>query len=185
MWKLFSMAIAAGMISLTWSADEAEAASGCYSSDAQKAQACYITDSCEKEQAACGAIAYANAGGYVVNPIEIHERDNQPNNKADISKLCSGINFKHKKDVQVGKYILFIVPGECAYKLKIQIALGKSKDRDLFLVPGCAIEAKTDGTTLSNEWHVNASWTDAAKQAGQSGTVQDSEGNRCGNEGKM
>jgi hypothetical protein len=186
MWKLFGAAVIASICVLAGPNDEAAAGDACIeTSEGREAQACYSTTSCETNQAACGAVVYANAGGYVVNPVEIYERDNQPSDKATISSLCNGIKFNHKKDVQIGRYIMFVVPGECAYKLKIQIALGKSKDRDLFLTPGCAIEAKTDGTTLNNEWHVKASWTDAAKQKGASGTVQDADGNKCGNEGKM
>jgi hypothetical protein len=184
MWKLFSASITVAMLAFAWPAEEAKAdAYGCEDS----AKYCFVAEYCKDDtnRKTCGSIAYINKGGYAVNPVILETLSSQPSDKATISPACKNIDMKSTADVDLGQYLQFIVPGECALKLKIKILAGTNKDRNLFLTPGCVIEAKTDGTTLQNEWHISTSWAPSAKNAGYSGTVQDGQGNKCGNLNKM
>lgn len=125
----------------------------------------------------CGAIVYANKGGYVVKSVHLTSRSTQP----DTGASCSGIDVKIGQDLIFGEYHQYVVPASCAYKLKINIAAGPKKDRNLFLTPACVIEAKTDGTTSSNEWHVSYSWIKGKKPDGAPSKPIDAHGHKCGN----
>jgi hypothetical protein len=173
MWKVLRFSFALGMLAIALPAN-ANAASCPESS-----KGCYISSYCNQANALCGAIAYINKGGYVVNPTRLEAVSSQPN--APINPKCSGVKFKEDNDMALGQYVTFIVPANCGLRLRIDIVAGKNKDRKLFLTPGCVIKASTAGTTLSNSWSIDVSWSDQAKQAGKSGTVQDQAGNKCGN----
>ncbi len=150
--------------------------------------ACEVTDA--NPQPACGAIVYANKGAYVVTPVELSAKGTQPSG-VPINPACAGIDKKFTRDVDVGQYETFVVPADCAYHLKINIEDGPKKDQNYFLVPGCQLIASTDGTTMSNQWHINTSWTDKAKkQAKENGVTlpeppQDQQGYKCGKLGKI
>ena len=182
--------------------DSARADSRCSS----KVKGCIVMSGCETSKASsnyCGAIVYVNKGGYVVNPTKVQSRSSQPisqpvlmnaaeiqaaSDPASVTKIysdCSDISNKFDNDLALGQAVQFIAPGECAYKIDINIKAGNSKDRHLFLVPGCVIELSTDGTTTSNDWKQSAYWSDAAKKAGASGNVEDPLGNNCGRQNKM
>ncbi len=185
MWKLISSVAGLGaLIAVAWPAPHAAAgAYGCLNG----AKYCIVADYCKTKDAYCGGIVYLNKGGYVANPVQVDALSSQPSG-ATINPACSSIGgtaFKITADTDLGQYEQFVLPADCAYKLKINIKAGNKKDRDLFLTPGCGIEAKTDGTTLSNQWHVSVQWSDAAKKKGASGPVVDGAGNKCGNLSKM
>ena len=144
----------------------------------------YTHDACSGSNAVCGVIVYGNAGGYVVDNVHMQAKGSQPSG-VQTHPACSGVDTAFKDSLNLGQYDTFVLPANCAYKLKINIAAGNKKDHDLFLTPGCQIETKTDGTTLSNKWHMSVKWTDKAKQAGASGTVQDKDGHKCGKLGKI
>lgn len=171
-----------------------------------KVKSCVVMSGCEKSKSSsnyCGAIVYINKGGYVTRPVKLQSRSSQPIKQpvlmnaaqiqaaADATKVpkvysdCRDISEKIDTDVSLGKAVQFIAPGECAYKLDINIKAGNKKDRNLFLVPGCVIEMSTDGTTNSNDWSQKVYWSSQAKKAGASGKVQDPLGNKCGRQSKM
>jgi hypothetical protein len=181
MWKLLGFSFALAMLAVAWPTSDAKAAAyGCKND----AKACYVSDYCTTSDAICGGIGYINEGGYVVSPVKLWAKDSQPSG-ATINPKCAGVNFVFNADVDLGQGLQFIVPTNCALKLKINIKAGRTKSRDLFLTPGCAIKLSTDGTTLQNDWHMKVSWSDQAKKQGKSGTVQDPEGNKCGRLSKM
>ncbi len=138
----------------------------------------YTDSYCKQTGALCGAIAYANGGGYVVSWVEVKAKSTQPSSKP-VNGVCPGLSKKFDSNVQLNEYDTFIVPANCLYKLKINIASGPKKDRDIFLTPGCVAQTWTKGTTGSNSWHHDISWSDQAKQNGASGDPQDSFGNKC------
>ena len=171
-----------------------------------KVKGCIVMPGCETSKSSsgyCGAIVYINKGGYVVKSTLLHSRSSQPigqpvlmnaaeiqaaSDPSSVKKVysdCSDISEKFGSDVALGQAVQFIAPGECAYDLEIKIQSGDNKSRNLFLVPGCVIEASTDGTTTSNEWHQKEYWSSQAKKAGASGSVQDPLGNKCGRQSKM
>ncbi len=150
--------------------------------------ACKVTDS--NPNPACGAIVYANKGAYVVNPVKLKSKTTQPFGPI-ISPDCGAIDYVVSKNVAVTEYVTFVVPADCAFNLKINIAAGPKKDRDLFLTPGCQLIASTDGTIVSSSWHIKTSWTDKAKKQAQENGVtlpeppQDNQGYKCGKLGKI
>lgn len=150
--------------------------------------ACKVTDS--NPNPACGAIVYANKGAYVVNPVKLKSKTTQPSGPI-INSACGAIDYVVSKNIAVTEYVTFVVPADCAFNLKINIAAGPKKDRNLFLIPGCQIIASTDGTIASSQWHISKSWTDKAKkQAKENGVTlpeppQDNQGYKCGKLGKI
>ena len=138
----------------------------------------YTHDYCKTEGAYCGTIAYANGGGYVVKSVDLHAQSSQPG-KVQINPYCASVEKKFSSDLALNQYDVFVVPANCLYTLKINIQSGPKKNRDIMLTPGCVAQTWTDGTIASNEWHKDISWSDQAKQAGASGTVQDPAGNKC------
>ncbi|MBI1181603.1 MAG: hypothetical protein GC201_13710 [Alphaproteobacteria bacterium] len=150
----------------------------------------------------CGAIVYANKGGYYVKPVAVEARgsNNQETKDPTYNKACADYKRSFRNEptgLQAGEYVTFIVPASCAYKLSIDIVAGRSKDRDLWLTPGCVIETSTDGTTTSNEWHMKTYYSDKAKAQtadlnklmGTDTTLPkdpvDADGHACGRQGKM
>lgn len=138
----------------------------------------YTDNYCKQSGALCGAIAYANGGGYVVSWVEVKAKSTQPSGKP-VNGACPGVSKKFDSNVELNEYDTFIVPANCLYKLKINIASGPKKDRDIFLTPGCVAQTWTKGTTGSNSWHYDVNWSDQAKQNGASGDPRDSLGNEC------
>jgi len=138
----------------------------------------YTDSYCKNAGALCGAIAYANGGGYVVSWVQVKAKSTQPGNKS-INSACASVSKKFDSNVELNEYDTFIVPANCLYKLKINIASGPKKDRDIFLTPGCVAQTWTKGTTGSNSWHYSVNWSDQAKQNGASGDPKDSQGNPC------
>jgi hypothetical protein len=113
---------------------------------------------CDSESGPCGVIVYVNEGGYVVNPTHLYALSSQPATPF-LSKNCkTTLDYSFNMDVDVGQYITYILPADCKYELKINIVAGSNKSRTWLLTPGCQITAKTDGTTLSNKWHVSEKW---------------------------
>lgn len=127
----------------------------------------------------CGAIVYGNAGGYVVKNEAIEAESKQPSG-VTLHPKCSGTKVRFAFDTSLGQYNTAVLPANCAYKLKINIAGGRKKTRDLYLTPGCLIEMKTDGTTLQNEWHMKVMWIKGKKPANGPKTPMDGQGNKCG-----
>jgi hypothetical protein len=131
----------------------------------------HIYPMCVDSPEECGEIRYENKGAYAVTA-----------SLTTIGKQPS-INTLHEKCGDVDVYFLaafgsgiktkFVVPASCAYKLKIEISAGRTKDRNLFPTPGCLIKLSTDGTTLSNKW----------SKVRSSGTETDAGGYECGSLG--
>ena len=151
--------------------------------------ACVVSDS--NPNPACGAIVYANGGAYIVNPVRIKAKTDQPSGPT-INGACLGVDYKYTKDILVGQYVTFVVPADCAFRLAIVIVAGTKKDKNLFLVPGCQIVAETVGTTLNNKWkNLQVDWTKKAKEnAKEKGVTlpeppQDNAGYKCGSLGKI
>lgn len=154
----------------------------------------YVHPACDKSKVAdpvCGGIGYGNAGAYIVNKVEILVKDTQPSGVPLHPECTTAIDVKYTNHLTVGQCDKFSLPANCTYKLKINIEDGTSKDRSLFLTPGCVIATKTDGTTTSNKWHVSESWaSDDAKKAvypdgGAPSHPDDGHGHKCGEEGDM
>jgi hypothetical protein len=154
--------------------------------EAANSRGTWTADYCDTPKALCGGIVYGNSGAYVVESVELSAKGSQPDISSVINPKCKDYaGEKVKKNLALGDYVVFVVPADCAYRIQIKIQLGKSKDENVFLVPGCQLVTKTDGTTQSNEWHVNAEWADAAKKAGKSGDVVDMNGYKCGRLNKI
>jgi hypothetical protein len=176
---LIAPAVTLALLAIAWPGAEASAGQyGCKSA----AKYCFVSDACKQSNPACGSIVYANKGGYSVGTTRVEAQSGQPTDKAQIHPDCSGTSWVSNADLAIGQYDQFIVPADCAYKLKINIVAGRTKHRDLFLTPGCVIETSTDGTTMQNEWHMKVYW---APKLNKSGTPTDAAGNKCGKEGKM
>lgn len=146
----------------------------------------YTHPACEENKSQCGAIIYGVDGAYVVNPVKLEGLDSMPSGVSANPNCSADWEVTFSNGLDIGQYDTFVVPGPCEYHLKIQIQLGNKKDRKLYLVPGCQIEEKTDGTTLSNDWHSKVVWSDEAKdEAAKEGKTlpdppQDAHGNKCG-----
>ena len=149
-----------------------------------EAKWCAVMEGCEDpDKRLCGVISYANKGGYVASPVKLEARGTQPD--APIHPDCEGASAKFSADVDLGQGIEFVAPADCAYKLTVKIKAGTTKDRNLFLTPGCVIKTSTDGTTLSNKWHMNVSWADGKQPDNAPDHPVDSAGNKCGKQGSM
>jgi hypothetical protein len=146
----------------------------------------YTHPACEDDHSQCGAIIYGVDGAYVVNPVKLTGLSSMPSGVSANPACSADWEATFSNGLDIGQYDTFVVPGPCEYHLKIQIQLGNKKDRKLYLIPGCEIQEKTDGTTLSNDWHSKVVWTDDAKKAadakGQTlpDPPQDAKGNKCG-----
>lgn len=146
----------------------------------------YTHPACEQNMSQCGAIIYGVDGAYVVNPVELTGLESMPSGVSANPNCSADWEVKFSNGLDVGQYDTFVVPAPCEYHLKIQIQLGNKKDRKLYLVPGCQIEEKTDGTTMSNDWHSKVVWSDQAKENAEDANTtlpdppQDAHGNKCG-----
>ncbi len=140
----------------------------------------YTHSSCEGTNIVCGVIVMGNAGGFTLDWVSLEARGSQPGGQAT-HPSCSEINKKISQDVPAGNYDTFIVPAACAYKLKIKILLGNSKDQNLYLTPGCQLIAKVKGTTTSNSWKSNSTKPlNDDVPTNDSGTPVDPFGHKCG-----
>lgn len=140
----------------------------------------YVHSSCEGADAVCGVIVYAVAGAYTAASVQLKARGDQPDSPV-IHSACSNINKKFTRDTPAGNYDTFIVPASCAYKLKISIKSGNSKDKNIYLTPGCQVIAKTDGTVTSNSWKtLEISTLSDAVPTNSSGKPIDPAGYKCG-----
>lgn len=146
----------------------------------------YTHPACKDDKSQCGAIIYGVDGAYVVNPVKLTGLSSMPSGVSANPNCSADWEATFSNGLDYGQYDTFVVPAPCEYHLKIQIQLGNKKDRKLYLVPGCQIEEKTDGTTLSNDWHSKVVWSDEAKdEAAKEGKTlpdppQDAHGNKCG-----
>lgn len=140
----------------------------------------YVHPSCEGTNAVCGVIIMGNAGSFSVDWVSVHARDPQPGGDATHPK-CSEVDKKLDSDVLQGKYDRFIVPASCAYKLKIKIHSGNSKDQNLYLTPGCSIVTSVKGSASSNSWKGNdvAALNDKVP-TNSDGVPIDQNGHKCG-----
>lgn len=152
---------------------------------ASQAKATIYHPACQGDNPICGAVAYVNEGGYVVNPTKVDAKDSQPSGVQELSASCAGADEKYDADIDLGQYVVFVMPADCAYELKINIEAGNNKSRNIFLTPGCEYIAKTDGTTMSNDWHISVKWIDGKQPAGAPDHPTDKEGNKCGELGDM
>ena len=139
----------------------------------------YTDPACKVENPICGAIVYANAGGYTVSSVSLNAKSAQPFGVPPIHESCADVDVKLKADVKLNTYDTFIVPADCLYKLEINIAGGPRKDRDVFLTPGCQAQTYTDGTTQQNSWSKKLKWISGAKPDGASNDPADPLGNKC------
>lgn len=146
----------------------------------------YTHPACEQDKSQCGAIIYGVDGAYVVNPVKLNGLSSMPSGVTANPNCSADWHTEFSNGLDVGQYDTFVVPAPCEYHLVIQIQLGNKKDRKLYLIPGCEIEEKTNGTTLSNDWHSKVVWSDEAKdKAADEGKTlpdppQDAHGNKCG-----
>jgi hypothetical protein len=128
----------------------------------------------------CGAVALVDAGVYTVTATHLHALSPQGSDYTAATG-CSGAGRDYSNDLPSGSWYTFIVPANCAYKAKMNIKDGPTKDKDLFLTPGCLIQMRVTGSLFSNDFKVEkVSWTDAAKTAGKSGPVVNAAGQKCG-----
>lgn len=146
----------------------------------------FTHSACEDpNQAVCGAIVYGNGGGYVVKKTRLQAKGSQPDG-APLHTNCSEVSKSISADVAIDQYVVFVVPASCAYRLKISISGGNTKDKNLYLTPGCQITATSDGTTLNNNWNkLSVNWIKGKKQEGYPDKPVDPLGNKCGSLGKM
>ncbi len=152
---------------------------------ASKEKARYTSDNCKSATARCGAIIYGNGGGYTVQPVKLNADSKQPSG-VTVNANCVGVDAELDYGVNLDQYVVFIVPANCAYRLKIKIVTGPSKDRHLFLTPGCQIRATTKGTTQQNKWkNIDVRWIKGKKPTDAPSNPQDADGHKCGSLGNM
>lgn len=170
--KTISTAIAGAAISAIMLPGTASAASS--------EQSRYTHSACESADAVCGVIIYAVAsGGYTVDWARVHARSDQPDS-TETHPSCAAVDKKISDDIPSGNYDTFVLPASCAYKLEIKILAGNSKDKNLFLTPGCQIIAKTDGTVTSNDWKTLEISTLSNQVPTSGGKPVDRSGHKCG-----
>ncbi|MFN3211634.1 MAG: hypothetical protein ACE37M_00890 [Henriciella sp.] len=140
----------------------------------------YVHSSCEGANAVCGVIIMGNAGSFSVDWVSVSARDSQPGGDATHPK-CSEVNKKLDSDLLQNKYDRFIVPAACAYKLKLKIHSGNSKDQNLYLTPGCSIVTVVKGTSSSNSWKGNeVAALNEKVSTNSDGVPIDKNGHKCG-----
>lgn len=145
---------------------------------ASSEEARYTASYCESSGATCGVIVMGNAGVYTLDWVSVDAHSSQP---ANAPSACSSINKKLTTDVPAANYDTFVVPASCSYKLKLKILGGNSKDKNLYLTPGCQIIAKVDGTVGSNDWKtLEISTLSSAVPTNSDGKPIDALGNKCG-----
>lgn len=143
--QLLKKIIAAGLGSVAITAAGISGAAHAASSE----EARYTHSSCEGADAVCGVIVVASAGSFTLDWTAVNAHTAQPDNA---HASCAGLDKKLTKNVPAGNYDTYVVPASCSYKLKLKILSGNSKDKNLFLTPGCQIIAKVSGTVGSNSW---------------------------------
>ena len=146
---------------------------------ASSEQSRYTHSSCQGSNAVCGVIVMGNAGVYTLDWVSVNAKSTQADEGTHPS--CPGIDKKIKDNVSAGNYDTFVVPAGCAYKLKLKILSGNSKDKNLYLTPGCQIIAKVDGTVGSNDWKtLEISKLNDAVPTNSDGKPIDAYGHKCG-----
>lgn len=139
----------------------------------------YTHSACEGADAVCGVIVMGNAGVYTLDWVSLSAKSSQADQGTHPS--CSKVDKKLKANVPAGNYDTFVVPAGCAYKLKLKILSGNSKDKNLYLTPGCQIIAKVDGTVSSNDWKtLEISTLSKAVPTNSDGKPVDAYGHKCG-----
>lgn len=117
-------------------------------------QSRWTHSSCEGSNAVCGVLVIANGGVFTLDWTSVTARSDQPGGAAT-HPSCPGLDKKIKDDVPGGNYNTFVIPASCAYKIKIKILSGNSKDQNLYLTPGCQLIATVKGDLNSNSWKSN------------------------------
>jgi len=145
---------------------------------ASSKEAEYTRSTCEGADAVCGVIVMGNAGSYTLSSVQLKAHTAQYDNA---HPSCASINKKLTRDVPAGNYDVFTVPASCSYKLKVSIKSGNSKDKNIYLTPGCKIIAKVDGTVTSNSWKtLEISALADQVPTNSDGKPIDSNGYKCG-----
>ncbi len=132
----------------------------------------------------CAGLGYGNAAGYTVTSVRVKESSTKPRG-VTMNPLCKGFEKKYKSNITLNQYVVFILPANCAYHMDIKVSLGKDKNKNFLLTPGCSLTATTDGTTQNSDWSISASYSKAAKQQGYSGTPMDADGYKCNSLGSI
>jgi hypothetical protein len=172
--RMLSKSISAGLSGALFAALGLSGAAHAASSEESR----YTHSSCEGQNAVCGVIVMGNAGAYTLDWVELKAHTAQPDNAhAD----CSGLNKILTRNVPAGNYDTFVVPASCSYKLKLKILSGNSKDKNLFLTPGCQIIAKVAGSVGSNSWKtLEISTLSSTVPTNSDGKPMDGLGQKCG-----
>ncbi len=143
-------------------------------------EARYTHPDCTGSDAVCGVIVMGNAGVYTLDWVSVNARSAQ-SDAAVTHPSCAGFDEKLTRNVPAGNYDTFVVPASCAYKLKLSILSGNSKDKNLYLTPGCQIIAKVDGTVGSNSWQtLEISALSSQVPTNSDGKPIDGAGYKCG-----
>ena len=147
---------------------------------ASSKEAEYVHPDCEGKNAVCGAIVMANGGAFTLASVKVKARGSQPS-QPGIHSSCADVNKKLTKDVPAGNYDVFKVPASCAYELSISIKSANSKDMNVFLTPGCVLQATVSGTASSNQWKtLELSTANNQVPTNSSGKPIDPGGHKCG-----
>lgn len=123
---------------------------------ASSEQSRYTHPACETSTPKCGAVVVASAGSFTLDWVALNARNSQPKMDPEpipgttvVHPSCDGFDHKIKDDVPSGNYDTFVIPASCAYKIKLKVLAGDSKDLNIYLTPGCQIIAKVGGGNAS------------------------------------
>ncbi len=142
-------------------------------------EARYTHSACEGANAVCGVIVMGNAGVCTLDWVSVDAKSSQASQGTHPS--CSGAGDKLTRDVPAGNYDTFVLPASCSYKIKLKILSGNSKDKNVYLTPGCQIIAKVDGNVGSNSWKtLEISTLSNAVPTNSDGKPIDALGRKCG-----
>ena len=180
--KLKSRAILAPVVIATlWASAAIIAPANAASSE----QSRYTHSACTSANARCGAVVVASAGSFTLDWVALNARGSQPPALADGTPVvhpdCEGFDHKIKDDVPSGNYDTFVIPASCAYKIKLKVLAGDSKDLNVYLTPGCQIIAKVGGKNASaTNWKTLEISTLSDKVPTKDGKPIDAGGYKCG-----
>ena len=147
---------------------------------ASSEEARYTHPSCSGADAVCGVVVMGNAGSYTLDWVALNAHTAQ-SDSGTTHESCAGFDEKLTRDVPAANYDTFVVPASCSYKLKLKILSGNSKDKNIYLTPGCQIIAKVDGTVSSNSWKsLDVSTLSSQVPTNSDGKPIDAAGNKCG-----
>lgn len=152
---------------------------------ASSEQSRYTHSSCTSANARCGAVVVASAGSFTIDWVALNARGSQPPEMANGTPVahpdCEGFDRKIKDDVPSGNYDTFVIPASCAYKIKLKVLAGDSKDLNVYLTPGCQIIAKVAGSNASaTKWKSLEISTLADEVPTKDGKPIDMAGYKCG-----